>query len=302
MKTNTNKIIIFTGLIVIMLFSVQNASAQNPVGIIISGYEEKCEISSKGRLYECDDRRDLYIGDVVTKKPSVKKLKIKWAPYATGVEKSETSMEVVSNVPSKFQGNAYVGAVKQYVDDFVKPTEYRIIVAATRDLKAKTKLPYAATLIRGFPIKLSWEDEGVKSLVFLDKDNKKVFEKSIKKANSIQFTPEEVKMRPNEMYTVSLDGATLHRRLRVSLMDEALQEEILKGLSELDKAQIADIEKKIEKSSYLQLISDAYPDKIDLYWLSFQILPEDTRQLTKDQEEAIRGLKLRYYQRGKRIE
>ena len=45
---------------------------------ILSGYQENCEVTHLKKVYDCEDRRELFMGDVVKKKPSVKALKIKW--------------------------------------------------------------------------------------------------------------------------------------------------------------------------------------------------------------------------------
>jgi hypothetical protein len=43
------------------------------------------------------------------------------------------------------------------------------------------------------------------------------------------------------------------------------------------------------------MISDLYPETLDLYWLSFQLLRDSRFTLTKEQEEAFTALRERYY-------
>ena len=78
------------------------AHAQNHVGIILSGYEDNCQITHLGKPYDCDERRQIYLGDVIRKKPSTKALKIKWAPYVKGSPRGETFLEAVADKPERF--------------------------------------------------------------------------------------------------------------------------------------------------------------------------------------------------------
>ena len=67
-----------------LAWTALNVQAGNFVGIILSGYEKNCEVTHNQKVYDCEDRRELFMGDVVKKKPSVKALKIKWAPFVMG--------------------------------------------------------------------------------------------------------------------------------------------------------------------------------------------------------------------------
>jgi hypothetical protein len=112
------------------------------------------------------------------------------------------------------------------------------------------------------------------------------------------MVPEKAGIRPGMAYTMLLDAPTYVRKLKVSLVDPTLQDEIVKGLAEVDGAPASSpAEKAIEKAAYLQLISDAYPAELDLYWLSFQVLPSDVGGLPSDQAETVRALKARCFSR-----
>jgi hypothetical protein len=58
----------------------------------------------------------------------------------------------------------------------------------------------------------------------------------------------------------------------------------------------------IRKAAYLQLFSDAYPDKVDLYWLSNQLLEENTAEPTKDRNEIVERLRERYSIHFRKVE
>jgi hypothetical protein len=76
------------------------------------------------------------------------------------------------------------------------------------------------------------------------------------------------------------------------VLSEQSEYEILDGLAKLDADKNAAREKTINKAAFLQMISDDYPDMIDLYWLSLQLLPKIS--VNDTHAEAVCGLKLRY--------
>jgi len=279
----------------ILFLPMGTICAQNHVGIILSGHEKDCEVTHNGKAYQCGERRQLYLGDLIMKKPSIKMLKIKWAPYVNGATKSETVMEVASNQPEKFKGNRFSSGLKQYIDDFVKPTEYGAIPLVTRARKTKMPWPLYATLMQGYPIKVSGENEGIRSIDIIDGKGQKVYEKLIKSKEAISLIPGEIGINPLEPYTVYINKDNSKRKLDIMLMDGTTQEEILNGLADIDKENITKPDNLIKKAVYFQLVSDAYPTKIDLYWLSYQLLQGNTPSFTKDQEDIIRGLEQRYY-------
>jgi len=268
--------------------------AENYVGIILSGYEKGCEVVHQGKTFECGDRRELYVGDIITKKPSARTLKIRWAPYVNGAIRDETSMEVAWSQPEKFKSNTYVAALKQYIDDFVKPTQYTAIAVVTRGGGPKMRLPSRATLMQGYPIEIAGSGGEIRSITVFDTKGQKVYETLVTSKDPVSLIPEEIGIKPLESYTVHINEGTKTRKLDILLMDGTTQEEVVKGLADIDSTNVPKQDNLIEKVSYLQLISDAYPDKIDLYWLGYQLLQENKYQFTKDQEIVIQGLMQRH--------
>ena len=64
------------GMVSLVLFvGAEPIFAENYVGIILSGHEKECEILHHGEIFQCRDRRQLYVDDIVTRKPSIKLLK-----------------------------------------------------------------------------------------------------------------------------------------------------------------------------------------------------------------------------------
>lgn len=126
---------------------------QNYIGIVLSGYEKECQVTRAGRSYPCGDKRQLFAGDVVQKKPSIKDVKVKWAPFAQGVVKSDTSMEAALKQPEKLKAGSYTAGLKEYINDFVKPTEHGTVSLVTRQ-KPRALFPARATLLREFPLNI----------------------------------------------------------------------------------------------------------------------------------------------------
>ena len=265
--------------------------AQNHVGVILGGYEGDCEINHLGVVYECEDRRELYIGDTIKKKPSVKSLKIKWAPYVRGAERGQTYLEVVASKPDTLKGGTLTSAVRQYVSDFVKVPTYGTTAAVTRDPKGR--FPSFATLLYDYPLKIVKIEED-RSVIAVDSQGKKVWETQVKGGSEFLISPKKMQISPGEQYTLTITGGTLKRTLTITIIDETFQNEVTKGFADVESEKASPLDTIIRKVAYCQLISDVYPNKVDLYWLSNQFLEENTLKPSEDQRAIIEGLKQRY--------
>jgi hypothetical protein len=269
--------------------------AQNHVGFILEGYQGNCDVVHKAKNYSCDERRELFVGDIVTKKPSVKQLKIKWAPYVKGILKSESAIEVAADRPEQFKGTSYTTVLKQYINDFLKPTEHGATAAVTRDPKARPDTPPRATLLKSVPMKLANPTDDAQSLLVFDPHKKRVYEKRFHGKEPVLLNTNQMKLRPREEYTVFLNSPSAQKKIVVAMLEGNLEDEVSQGLAALDREGGPDSERLIKKSAYLQLISDTYPEKFDLYWLSYQLISEETHPLTNEQKEGVAALKSRYY-------
>ena len=286
----------------VWLSSVNVAQAQNHVGIILSGHENGCYVVHKGISSPCKERIRLYVGDEVNKKPSVKMLKIKWAPYFYGEIKSDVLLKVSAVSPEKMKGNMPASSIKQYINDFVKPTSYGAVSLVTRSNK-KTKLslppiiPVQATLMTDYPLKLSgFNADAIKSIAVFDKKGEKVFEEAITNAKPVNLVAEQLRIRSMQPYTVHIVREGITQKMSVVLMDQTTRAEVMKGIADIDAENGGASETLIRKIAYLQLISDAYPEKVDLYWLGHQLLQENPQQFTKDEEGIVRQFIQQYRQ------
>jgi hypothetical protein len=265
--------------------------AQNHVGIILVGYEGDCEVNHLGAVYECEGRRELYIGDTIKKKPSVKSLKIKWAPYVRGAERGQTYLEVVASKPDTLKGGTLTSAVKQYAIDFVRVPSYGTTAAVTRDPKGR--FPSFATLLHDYPLKIVKTEED-RSVIAVDSQGKKVWETQVKGGSELFISQKEIQMSPGEQCTLTITGGALKRALTITVIDETFQNEVTKGFTDMESEKISPLDTIIRKAAYCQLMSDVYPNKVDLYWLSNQFLEENTLRPSEDQRTIIEGLKQRY--------
>ncbi|MDQ5985448.1 MAG: hypothetical protein CSYNP_01158 [Syntrophus sp. SKADARSKE-3] len=292
----------------LLLLSLNIADAQNHVGIILSGQDTDCTVIHQGVSYPCQDRKRLYVGDEVHKKPSVKQLKIKWAPYFNGEIKTNTTMAVVAVPAETMKGNISSSGIKQYINDFVKPVSYGAVPLVTRGGKKAALtlyriIPVRASLLTDYPLHLSaaGADDNVKSISVMDSKGEKVFEETIVKRRPAILTPERLNLKPMQPYTIDVVKYGSIQKMTVTSLDQATREEVMKGLAGIDRENSSPSETLIGKVAYLQLISDAYPEKVDLYWLGHQLLLEYPQRYTKDEEEIVRQLVQRYYQHNKSL-
>ncbi len=81
----------------------------------------------------------------------------------------------------------------------------------------------------------------------------------------------------------------------IRVLDRKTEKGILRTLKKIKKQKITPLEKIIIKSTYLQLMSDIY-ENIELYWLSYQILPDnlDTLHEDEDLKKLVCKLKFRH--------
>jgi hypothetical protein len=285
-----------------LICPLRTVQAGNFVGIILSGHEENCEVTHKGKVYDCDERRELFLGDVVKKKPSVKALKIKWAPYVKGEARGQVFLEVVSNAADKLKGDTYAGMAKQYVKDFVKPADYSMTAAVSRDPRVGSLFPTRASLIKGTVMKVPGLEGAARSVTITDPAGRVVYQKQSGGTGDTLLNPDEMGVKPGESYTARFAGGPATRECTIFLLDDGLRAEVLKGLEHIDRERLSKVEKALRKAVYLQLITDAYSENMDLYWLSDQVLRETGLQFTGEHEETAAALKRRYVEHFRKDE
>ena len=271
----------------IFLFSmVSRGSAETYIGIILDGFQKDCTVQSKGEMFPCEERRQLYKGDKITKLPNIHSLKIKWAPYAAGKQLNTTTLMVIFEPPENKKG--VLQNVKEMAG-FVK-TKHSVTVGATRSDSYAPKVSQPcnqATVMSGQKTAFVLEGGYGKYLVFKDRSGKEFFSKDLKGASSVQLTPEEIGLKPHEVYTWSISGARKSKQLTIRLLSGEISQLVTTDLMEINREELDEAGKSIKKATYLQFMSDAYPKDIDLYWLSYQLLEEIKDKSTLKEDDSI---------------
>lgn len=280
------KIAISIIITVTIICIAQWAAAENYVGIILDGYQENCKVKSKGEEFNCAESKHLFAGNEVIKKPDIKALKIKWTPYANGKELDKTTLIVVFEPPKSKKG--VVQNISEFLG-FVK-TEHRVSVAATRGGLSEYGMPQPgdnSTIISGQKTTFICVGERGRYIVFKDSKGIEIYRKETKGEYTVQLTPEDIGMKSSGIYYWNFIGANMSKPLKIRLLGEEVASQVVSDIEKIGNEKISEPEKKIKQAAYLQFISDTYPEEIDLYWLSYQILEGLKEDVSLKEDDRI---------------
>jgi hypothetical protein len=274
------------------MFSI--ALAENYIGIILDGYQNDCIVHSRGEDYNCTENRQLYAGDKIVKK-NIKALKIKWAPYAIGRELDEKSLLVIFEPPKDKKD--IVQGIREFLG-LVK-TGHSISMGATRgDIDEVVLQPgNNATMISGRESIFAWDSEGGKYIIFKDSFGKEIFRKNLEGRSCLQLSPEEIGLKTGEIYVWNVSGTRNSKQYKIKLLSQEIAQQVNADLRKIEKETPDIVNKTIQKAGYLQFISDAYPQDIDLYWLSYLILNASRDEKISNDENVLFGELRRNYLR-----
>jgi len=269
MKTRMKSIIL-----VVFSFSVvipDMAMAEKAVAWIMGGYND-CKVTryeySKFKDYAAVPEMRLFPGDRVYKKDNIKNVRFEYLPYYEPKIKDDSTAIIINNAPedketifAKFLD--WLGLVK------TKYKEY--------DGRSRGPWVHEAVSMENAPLlsghKISFDDSYKgKTMVFKDLDRKEVFRKTFT-GNDLDLLPGKAGLKPGKMYIREIiQGRFLQFRSTIRVLGKKDEKIVNKALAKIDREKISVEEKIIKKAAYLQYISDLYPAKVDLYWLSFQLL------------------------------
>lgn len=271
------------------------AHASHYVGIILEGYQENCIVQSSNAEYDCSISRHLFVGDKVVKKPNSSELKIKYAPYASGKKLSETTLQVDFQPPENNKG--IVQRVEEFLG-FIK-TEHIVTIGATRGDSDYIRVPQPnnnATVIPGYKITFNLGSGLEKYIVFKDSNGANILRKGITEKAKLQLTPEEIGMKPHEVYTWSIIRTENNKQYKIRLLNNSLVKQIVTDLNDISRQYQNETDKRIRKAAYLQFMSNTYREDIDLYWLSYQIMEEieDRDKLSNDNMVILEEIRRNY--------
>jgi hypothetical protein len=272
------------------------ALAENYVGIIIDGYQNDCNVRSRGVNYDCKEFRHLYAGDIVTKKPNIRSVQIKWAPYASGSVKEPTSLVVIFEPPK--DGKGMVLRMKEVLG--LLRTDPMKRVGATRGAGTIPQPGNNATLILDEISTFEWESEGGRDIVFKNTAGNEIFKKDVANTSSVQLSPRQIGMKPGRTYIWSVSRIRESRQSIVRVLSADMALRVTSGLKDIEKELAGAVEKILMRAVYLQFISDSYPQELDVYWLSYLILSEARNEtLTEDESRLVDYLKRNYLEHVK---
>ena len=266
-------ILIFAGFIVFS--NMQTVLAYpKPVAVIVN-YDKFKGATAIGRLtitrangQPNGSEALLYNGDQIT--GDVGYIKIDFAPYADFYSNGQAYV-ITYNPPSG------VALIAQNVVDSVRAFWYNVEKVTSgssrgpvQDMNFNPQPGYDVTLFLNEPVRFSCDESANKIFSVCDDKGKIIFKKKITGSNFLEIVPKEIKLKAGKTYIWNIEGDL--RDYKITVLDEDTEKFIWDKLAEIDSENISAEEKLLKKSSYLQLISDIYPDKFDFYWLSTQWL------------------------------
>lgn len=283
-------------LTLIVLAGPASASSGAYIGVIIDGYQKDCTIRSGTESFTCAESRQLLQGDTVVKLPDAGMVKIKWAPYASGKKLDKTTILAVFEPPEKKK--EVLQGVREMLG-FVK-TKHSVTVGATRGDDSALRVPQpgdGATLLAGRKTQFVATRGRPGAIVFRDRNGAEVIRKEVTgPVPSISIDMGEIGFRAGEEYTWRFKGGREEKWKVVRLLGNDDAKMVQDALQEIAREPGSDAQKGIRTAAFLQLISDAYPGEIDLYWLSYQTLLDVRAKtgVTEEEKDLMQELTRNY--------
>ena len=246
----------------------QKVDAVKPVAII-ENYEETADAIKIQRANGTSSGAEalLYPNDEISGK--VDALQIKCAPYADA-KILNGAYKISYNPPSGI--GEIANNVIDYASTFWNNVE-NVSSGASRasddELNLNPKPGFNVTLLQNQAVTFAW-DGAAKNFYINDAAGNKIFENAVAGKNFVEIIPAELKLNDAQKYYWRIDENS--NAYQFNILDAQTEKEILSKLAEIDAENISPEERTLKKAAYVQLVSDIYPEKIDLYWLSAQWL------------------------------
>ena len=260
----------FLALAFVMLLNMQTVFAYpKPVAVIINYNELIGRLTITRANGEPDGSEALlYKGDQIT--GDIAYIKFDFAPYADFYSNGQAYV-IMHNPPSGLEG--IVQSAIDTAGSFWNNVE-TVVSGASRgsseDFNLNPQPGFEVTLFLNQSVRFAWDGDDHNIFSIKDHKGNKIFEKKITGLSYIEIIPNAIKLNAGQSYIWNLDGG--YQDYKFTVLDERTENIILSKLAEFDTENISAEEKVLKKAVYLQLISDIYSDKLDLYWLSTQWL------------------------------
>ncbi len=210
----------------------------------------------------------LYPGDTVSGAAS--SASVKCAPYASFV--SQGDYYIISyDPPSGIWGVAQ--SISDAASSFWSNVE-SIVTGASRgeerDFNLIPQPGFDVTAVLKEDIHFAWDAGESKKFIVEDEKGKKIYETNIAGKTSFDISPEKMNLQAGLKYKWGIDGD--FQKYNLTILSSDAEANLTKKLAEIDAESISSDEKILKKAKYVQLLSDMYPNQIDLYYLSAQWL------------------------------
>lgn len=237
-------------------------------GIVLSDSDSVKIIRTDGQQVPCKQHEALYEGDRLVG-PGATSVQVKWYLYAKAQVIGSDEIKVEVARPSAIE------QLSTKIQEFlgILDTERKATNMVTRSGDGEEWLlpGHRATLVPGYKVNYSWGKASGKAFLLTDNGGKELFRRSLSGQNAIELSPEELRLKPGEAYSWMIEG--VKGKYQIVLLEPKSAELIKNGLSAYNSEKNA-IEKAVKQAAYLQLMSDCYPDTLELYWLSAQVLKD----------------------------
>jgi len=223
----------------------------------------------KERPSEMLDKRLLFEGDII--QGPLESVSIKLQPLAKLLKESGQAIVVIEK-PSIL---SQVAEMAQEILGF-NNSLYRVKYPLSRGDNKHTipeqypRPGYTATLLSGEKTMFAWGRESFGNLVIINEKEKEVYRRNVVGRKNIELSVEEIGLKSGEQSRWRVDG--MENQFKIRLLDEKTTQEIKAGLEKISADAMNVNDALLRKAAYLQLISDMYSERIDLYWLSYQLL------------------------------
>jgi hypothetical protein len=273
------------------------ALGENPRALLLGGFREDCTIiRAGGESVKAKAMTALYAGDRIVQKSGVDEIVIKCSPFTSVKKLDGTTLKILCQPPA--EKKTLLKELQSFLG-FEKDQHQRR-TAGTRTVKGSggdgyvPQPGYWATILPEEAVEFSWDRPGSRRIVFRDPSGVEVFSKVLGEEASIKLTAREIAMRPGEIYRWEIEAPGVPRgreTYALKLLESGTADLVGVDLKELAEEKIGGTERKLRIAAYCQFISDTYPEDVDLYWKSYQVLKElDRTGLTAEEKDLAQVL------------
>ena len=235
-------------------------------GIVLTDRNSVNIYRADGQQIPCKLHETLFEGDRIIG-PGAEYVAVKWYLNAKGIVVGPDEVRAEIYRPSTIE------QLSNKIQEFlgILDTERKTAAMVTRAGENDSLLlpGQGATLLPGQKVDYVWGAKTGKAFIVADSNGNEIFRQHVSGQEVVSFSPEEVGLSPGGKYRWAIEG--VKGLNRISVLDARTAELIQTGLASYSKEK-NEAEKGIKQAAYLQLMSDSYPESIDLYWLSGQIL------------------------------